>query len=396
MEVLKKIQEYICSKENVMLAQEDLKEIYGKNFVEKIVEEEVNYLCSFFDEEKSYEVPYNDFVLLSRIFDILKLNYREMGQVLAFVLNQNAKLIESLSDEQLISQTFLANGEPINDEKQRDSVIERFKISPNIIRKYINEDSLFNPLETNEIDIAYLKTLIFVMSKKQIETILFFCNKEYDERHKPEFVVKPKIVVEDNKEPKNNKEIKLLERKLLSYIDNSGNLTKILTDEELEEVFSILEKLMLNDLEKRKQEIIKQNQKLIDIKAEDKRLEEEAILLEKLSEIRLECLNEHELLTYDYAIQILNDKNFAYPVIQEDIRTQINDINEILNEILILKEETEDIDESLIQLVKWSYEKSKNDLIELMSLNFHELYEILNNYALIEKPFKLERKIDEN
>lgn len=396
MEVLKKIQEYICSKENVMLAQEDLKEIYGKNFVEKIVEEEVNYLCSFFDEDKSYEVPYNDFVLLSRIFDILKLNYREMGQVLAFVLNQNAKLIESLSDEQLISQTFLANGEPINDEKQRDSVIERFKISPNIIRKYINEDGSFNPLETNEIDIAYLKTLIFVLSNKQIDTILFFCNKEYDERHKSEFVVKPKIVVEDNKEPKNYKEIKLLERKLLSYIDNSGNLTKILTDEELEEVFSILEKLMLNDLEKRKQEILKQNQKLIDIKAEDKRLEEEAILLEKLSEIRLECLNEHELLTYDYAIQILNDKNFAYPVIQEDIRTQIDDINEILNEILSLKEETEDIDESLIQLVKWSYEKSKNDLIELMSLSFHELYEILNNYALIEKPFKLERKIDEN
>lgn len=396
MEVLKKIREYICSKENVMLAQEDIKEIYGKNFVEKIVEEEINHLCGFFDNDKSYTVPYNDFVLLSRIFDILKLNYREMGQVLAFVLNQNAKLIEGLSEEQLISQTFLANNEPIEDEKVREEVIEKFKISPSIIRKYINEDGSFNPIETNEIDIAYLKNLIFIMSKKQIETILFFCKKEYDERHKQEFVIRPKIVIEEEKDKTNPKEVKILRKKLLNYLDNSGKLIKILNEGEILDVFSILEKLKFHELEEWKKEIIKQNQKLINIKAEDERLEEEAILLEKLSEIRLECLNEHELLTYDYAMQILFDKNFAYPVIKDDIRAQINDIDELLHEILNLKEETEDADESLIQLAKWTYEKSKNDLIELMSLSFHELYEILNNYALIEKPFKLERKIDEN
>ena len=56
MKVLKKIQEYICGKENLMLAREDLKEIYGKNFVEDIVEKETKYLCSFFDDNKKVKV----------------------------------------------------------------------------------------------------------------------------------------------------------------------------------------------------------------------------------------------------------------------------------------------------------------------------------------------------
>ena len=395
MQVLEKVREYICSKENKMLAREDLKEIYGSDFVEEILDKETNYLCSFFDEEKDYEVPFNDFVLLSRIFYNTKLNYREMGSVLSFVLNKNAKLIEHLDKDKLVSYTFTANGNPLNSEEEKQRVIKKFAIAPSIIRNYIDEDGHFIPVDVNEIDKQILKDLIFVLSDKQIETILFFCKKKYDELHKPEFIIKP-VVINKEEDKINLKEAKILRKKLSSYIDDSGKLIKYLTEEDIIEVFRILENLKAENLENIKLEINKQNEKLLKIKKEDERLQEEGEFLEKFEEIKLECLKEHELLSYDYAKQILVNKDFIYPAIQEDIQIQIDDIDSILNEILKAKEEINEADEPLKQIANWSYTKTKSDLIELMSLSFFELYEILNNYALIEEPYKLERKKKEN
>lgn len=395
MQALEKIKEYICSKENKMLAREDLKEIYGSDFVERILDNEMNHLCSFFEEDKEYEVPFNDFVLLSRIFYNTKLNYREMGSVISFVLNKNAKLIESLDKNKLVSYTFTANGNPLNSEEEKQRVIEKFAIAPSIIRNYINEDGHFIPVDANEIDKQILKDLIFVLSDKQIETILFFCKKEYDELHKPEFIIKP-VVINKEEDRINLKEAKILRKKLSSYIDDSGKLIKYLTEEDIIEVFRILENLKVENLENIKLEMNKQNAKLLKIRKEDERLQKEGEFLEKFEEIKLECLKEHELLSYDYAKQILVNKDFLYPAIQEDIQIQINDIDSILNEILNAKEEIQETDESLKQIANWSYTKTKNDLIELMSLSFFELYEILNNYALIEEPYKLERKKKEN
>ena len=173
-------------------------------------------------------------------------------------------------------------------------------------------------------------------------------------------------------------------------------LIKYLTEEDIVEVFRILENLKAENLENIKLEINKQNEKLLKIKKEDERLQEEGEFLEKFEEIKLECLKEHELLSYDYAKQILVNKDFIYPAIQEDIQIQIDDIDSILNEILKAKEEINEADEPLKQIANWSYTKTKSDLIELMSLSFFELYEILNNYALIEEPYKLERKKKEN
>ncbi len=385
MKSLEIIKDYICSKENIMLTRQDIQEIYGKEFVENILEEETRHLCDFFEEGKEYKVPFNDFVLLSMIFNRTKMNYRDMSSALAFVLNKNAKLIESLSEEKLVSYTFLANGMPINNEEEKEMVIQKFKIAPSIIRKYINEEGKFLPVNIEEIDKEQLNNLIFILSEEQINMILFFCQKEYDKQNKSKFIIKEMILNEKNEEQLNLKEARKLRKELSNFIDNRNKLIRYLNEEELNELFNILELLKVDDLDNLKISIINQNNKLLRIKDEKENLQKEAELLEKFEEIKLECLNEHELLSYDYAMQILRSNNFRYIRIKEDIEVQINDINTILNEIITLKDKS-DLD----------YEKNKANLIDLMSLSFYELYEILDNYHLIENSYTLERKKEEN
>lgn len=412
MKVFERIQEYLTGEEIQKETRARLKYVYGDEFHEGLVKEETDTVARYFKKD-GYETPFVDFELLVDIFADLKLSYHESAQVLAFILNENAKLIESFSEDKLNAYVFAIHLGPLYSMQSIRNYKEKLSEYPSVIRKYIDKTGAFLPVDVTDSDKNTLKNIAFSLYDNQIDNILFFCKKKFEKSPRintPKSIDNsPQIKIEtmDNSPKKKetnssqltSKQLKKLYKEITKYLNADWKPCKYLSDEEIASLKMILDKVYMNLSKEEKDAkiaaiielVYKSNHKFI----KNKEIEEESKYLEKLDEIRFETFKncEYEQITYDIALNIARTKDFAYPQIQADIIEQLTCIDECLEEIFNAKEKYEDLAGSSQQAEAYqNYLTIKFDNASLIKLCFSELYDILNNYSLIDDSFKRGRK----
>lgn len=328
----------------------------------------------------------------------MKLSYHESAQVLAFILNENAKLIESFSEDKLNAYVFAVHMGPLYSMQSIRDYKEKLSEYPSVIRKYIDEKGAFLPINITASDRDALKNIAFNLYDNQIDNILFFCQKKFEKS--------PRLnssEVMDNSPKKKEinssitpRELKKHYKEITKYLNADWKPYKYLSDEEIEKLKILLEKVYTHLTEEEKDFKIATIIELIyRSNLELRKNKEDGKHLEKLTEIRTEIFKdcEYEQITYDVALNIARTKDFAYPQIQTDIITQVTCIDESLEEILKAKESYENLAGSDAQAEAYqNYLTTKFDNVALIKLCFSELYDILNNYSLIEDSFTRGRK----
>lgn len=374
MEVLQRIQEYVAGEEIQNETRNRLKLIHGDNFTEDMVKVETDAVTQYFKKDV-YQTLFVDFELLLSVFEDLKLNYRESAKVLAFVLNQNAKFITGLSDGELSSYAFVSRFDAffdINNVRKYQNLLKEY---PTTIRKYISENGEILPVMVTLADKECLKNMYFNLSDSQIDNILFFCQKKYEKKVKTNIVsisetVDDKVIVL----PKTtSKDLKKLYKDLSEYLNAEWKPFKYLASEEINDLKDILEKVYINLSEEEKNSKINAILKLV-AKANhnfsvENELENKIIHQEKIEQLKSLVFKEYECITYDIALNIIRRKDFSFPLIQNDLKERIDCIDALLEEMLLL-------DESNAAL--------REENMILINIYFSELYDILNNYSLIE------------
>ena len=398
MNAFEKIQEYLTGKEIQEETRTRLKHVYGDEFHEGLVKEETDVVARYFKKD-GYETPFIDFELLVDICRDLNLSYHETAQVLAFILNENAKLIETFSEDKLNAYVFSLHLGPLYSMQSIRECKGKLSEYPSIIRKYIDKTGTFLPVDVTISDKDTLKNIAFSLYDNQIDTILFFCQKKFEKmsKHSSTSMVKGSSKNREDKKPEiTSRELKKLYKELAEYLNADWKPYKYLSEEEIEIVKRALEKVYMHFPEEEKNSKI---EAIIDsiytLNLKLSKNEEESKRLENLSKIRTEIFKDckYDQITYDIAFNIARTKDFPYPQIQNDIINQLSCIDEALEEILNAKEKYELLAGSNEQTEAYqNYIEIKFNNTTLIKLCFSELYDILNNYSLIENSFGKSRK----
>lgn len=397
---LKEIRDYINGKEFRNYAKTYLIFEYGETYNSKILEDRINIYLSYFNNE-DYTIPYLGYQdSLISIFKEVKLNYRQKGLVLAYTLNKNAKLLENSSYKDM--QTFaLGWYEDCNNDKCTiDDLIRLFQFAPKIIRRYIDENGDFKPIIVLEGDKDLLTKMPFILNAEQIENILYFNQRKYEE------LIKHRIENDsDNSKTQEIKEVKQSDYKILNpiyktlklYLNEKGNVLETISDEDCDDLLALIKEL--NWSKERINQIQIQVNRLKRLHEEERKQE----YLKKFEELKEEIFTEEESKTYNLLVSLIQDKYFS-PLFEESVVNIINNINEVLRDILNAKIQYE----ALIEESKYKgvlinvdeetqkYEMLKQEDMALMKLYFIELNEISNGCAFPEHSFGRGRKKNEN
>lgn len=397
---LKEIRDYVDGKEFRNFAKIYLMREYGENYNYKILEDRIKLYLDFFSDEE-YTIPYLEYQnSLISIFKKIKLNYRQKGLILAYTLNKNAKLLENSSYKDL--QTFaLGLYEDCNNEKCTiDNLIRLFQFAPKIIRRYIDENGDFKPLIVLEGDKDLLTKMPFILNEEQIENILYFNQRKYED------LVKHRIEnSSDQSKTEEIKEVKQSDYKLQNpiyktlklYLDEKGNVLETISDTDCDDLIALIKELNWD-----KERI---NQIQIQVNRIKKAHEEERKqdYLKKFEELKEEIFTEEDSKIYNLLVSLIQNKYFS-PLFEENVANIINNINEALKDILNAKIKYD----ALIEAGKYKdvlinvdeetqkYEMLKKEDIAIMELYFDELREISNECALSEYSFGRGRKKNEN
>lgn len=374
MEVLQRIQEYIAGEEIQNETRNRLKLIHGDNFTEDMVKEETDAVTQYFKKD-DYQTLFVDFELLLSVFEDLKLNYRESAKVLAFILNENAKFIKGLNDRELYSYAFVSRIDAFFDVNNVRKYQNLLKEYPTMIRKYISDNGDILPVMVTSTDKENLKNMYFNLSDSQIDNILFFCQKKYEKSSKNNAIstserVDDKVIALSKM---TSKDLKKLYKELSKYLNAEWKPFKYLAPEEIAELKAILEKVYVTLSEEEKNSKINAILKLV-AKANhnfsvENELENKIKHQEEIEQLKSLVFKEHECITYDIALNIIRRKDFSFPLIQNDLKERIDCIDALLEELLLLDESNAAVrEENMI----------------LINIYFSELYDILNNYSLIE------------
>lgn len=399
---LEEIRNYINGSEFRRFATKYLFKEYGENYTSKILEDRISIYLRFFSDEADYNIPYLGYnSSMISFFHALKLNYRQKGLVLAYTLNKNAKLIENSSYKDLKSFALAHYEDCFNEKCTIDDLVRLFQFAPKIIRRYIDEKGDFKPLMVLDGDKDLLKKTPFLLTDEQIENILYFNKRKYDELisqqlQNPTIVAsKHSKVKEEN--PVDYKSLNPLYKNLKLYLDEKGNVLDTISDEECDDLLGLVENL--NWSKKRIKEIHIQVNKLKKLHEEEREQE----YLKKLEELKDEIFTEEESKTYELFVSLVQEKYFS-SLFEKSVIDIIRNIDETLKEILKSKIKFD----SLMEDYKYKgilinvneeikkYENLKEEDIELIKLYFAELNEISNECSLSEITFIRGRKKKEN
>lgn len=326
----------------------------------------VNYADIYLNNLKNHfsdEEP-NSLFLLFPTLDILtsvfKFSYSEQAVLTAYVLSRNLTYLSDLTEEKIKSGIDSIKGYyPVTNSDEELTI--KMKQSRDIISCYINEQGEILAVNISEIDVAALKSTIFLLSEAQISNLLFFCKKKYDKCQKSNILQKHEVTLEKTAMAKTMKRSYINIKK---YLDNDGKVKRILTNEEITELVSMLKSLGY------KEEFIAR------VLKESSMLNNEAALkekTEKLEHVKMHIFTEKERSMYLEALLILEDSNKIYVSMQKQIQKHLEDINSFLNGYSDVSDE------------------EKMELEELIHLAFGELNEIIENVHLIENGIKLSR-----
>ena len=394
------IRNYINGKEFRRYANIYLMREYGNNYNYKILEDRIQIYLNYFSDE-DYTIPFLGFQdALISIFKKCKLNYRQKGLVLAYTLNKNAKLLENSSYKDM--RTF-AQGHYKDYDVENctlDDLIRLFQFAPKIIRRYIDESGNFKPIIVLEGDKELLTKMPFILNEEQIENILYFNKRAYEEliknRIKNNSDNSKKSEIKESKEL-DYKELNPIYKTLSLYLDEKGNVLETISDTDCADLIALVKELNWS------KERINQIQIQVDRIKKVHEKESKQEYLDRFEDLKEDIFTEEESETYNLFVSLIQNNYFS-PLFRGNVLNIINSINEVLRDILNAKMQYDAlIEESkykgiLINIDEETqkYETQKKEDIALMKLYFIELNEISNACALSNYSFGRGRKKNEN